>query len=135
MRRGAPLKRGKPKRSQPRRYWDDALAKAQGEGRCRFFRLGGCEGKIECAHVMGREHDRPGELVFIPEAIGKYDLYVDPRRIFPACKAHHGAYDRHELDALPVLTVEEQVLAVEDAGGIALALRRISGRDYDRRAA
>lgn len=36
----------------------------------------------------------------------------------------HGAYDRHELDLLPYLTLPEQIAAVRQAGGIALAYRR-----------
>lgn len=49
----------------------------------------------------------------------------------PLCPASvsdcHGRYDRHELDLLPYLTVEEQARAVLDAGGIVAAYRRVTG--------
>lgn len=132
---GGPLSRSSskgPKRSQPRRYWDDAEEK---RGPCRAMRMGGCEGRIELAHVIGREHDEaPDEYVNVH--CPGFDLYVHPDAVFPLCRAHHDRYDgraQPKLDALALLSPAEQERAVSDAGGIALALRRISGRNYGRR--
>lgn len=47
---------------------------------------------------------------------------VDPDRVIPLCGPFpagcHGAEHRHELDTLPLLSLEEQLQAVADAGGI-----------------
>lgn len=126
------------RRKQPKRDWREARAKVEQEGACRMAEVAcpttrGCDcgdecmyecwGPLEAAHVMGREHDKESGYRVLPD------------RIFPLCTNHHRAFDRHELDALPYLTPAEQLQAVRDAGGIALALRRISGRDYGERSA
>lgn len=61
---------------------------------------------------------------------GKY-LWVNPDSVIPLCNFAgnncHGAYDRHELSILAVLTLPEQVNSVEAAGGIFAANERLSG--------
>jgi hypothetical protein len=51
--------------------------------------------------------------------------------IVPLCRECHVEYDQHRLDLLPALTLPEQVAAVRQAGGIALAYRRTTNtRDF-----
>jgi hypothetical protein len=52
--------------------------------------------------------------------------------VVPLCgDVCHPAYDRHELDLLPYLTLPEQLAAVQQAGSIALAYRRTTNtRDF-----
>src|SRR5689334_9018582 len=50
----------------------------------------------------------------------------DPLCVIPACRAHHRAYDRGELDLLPYLEPGWRAHAVGHAGLVG-ALRRISG--------
>jgi hypothetical protein len=133
--------------SQPKRDWTEARAKVD-RSACRVAVYknikAGCEGEMEAAHIIGRECDQ-----FIPaeewheddgplEARLKFadgylrqewngELRVFPVRIVPLCRKHHRAYDAHELDLLPYLTVEEQAQAVLDAGGLELARNRICG--------
>jgi hypothetical protein len=99
-----------------RRDWTLAVAKVHGgEQRCRVCGTS----PVETAHVIGRARDlRSGNVI-----------RVNPDAVIPLCREHHRAYDAYELDVLPVLTVSEQAQAVEDAGGIISALRRISGRN------
>jgi hypothetical protein len=121
---------GKPsyssmKRSEPDRDWTDARAKVDEEGCCRICKR--TDRKLEAAHVLGREHDEPK----VSEATGNHMnvLYVDPDRIFPACGPFpdgcHGDVDLHRINYLPYLTLEEQVRAVRDAGGIEPARIRL----------
>jgi hypothetical protein len=53
-------------------------------------------------------------------------------RIVPLCGACHREYDAHELDLLPSLTLAEQVQAVIDSEGIALAYKRTAPLTYRR---
>lgn len=123
-----PQRRKSAKRSEPKRIWDDARAKVDLEGRCRVC---GREGALEAAHIMGRKHDEPAHS-------GTRDLYVNPLRIVPLCGTRdlnfgvgcHHFFDAHELDLLPYLAIEEQVKAVEDAGGIEPARKRLAPSAY-----
>jgi hypothetical protein len=100
-----------------KRDWADARAKVDAEGSCR--RCPTAFG-VEAAHVIYRAHD-----------VGSW---VNPDSIVPLCgpatssQTCHGLYDAHRLDLLPYLTLAEQVQAVQDAGGIESARRRICGR-------
>jgi hypothetical protein len=105
-----------------RRDWSAARLKLEDEGRCRVCQRG--DVKLDAAHVIGRFRDpevRPGVR------------RVDPDAIVPLCgpavdsDTCHGRYDAHRLDLLPHLTVDEQVRAVQDAGGLEAARRRITG--------
>ncbi len=107
-----------------RRDWRDAIRKIEREARCRVC---GETRDLEAAHIIGRVAD---PLVVGPR--GGESRYVHPDAIVPLCGGFtdnfcHGAYDRREIDLLPYLHIHEQVRAVEDAGGILSALKRISG--------
>ena len=95
-----------------RRDWREARAKVDAEdGRCRVCRHPGAE----AAHVIPRS---------LAPGVGE-NMGAD--NIVPLCGGPHGchgAYDRHDLDLLPYLTLPEQIAAVRQAGGIALAYRR-----------
>jgi hypothetical protein len=105
------------KRSQPKRNWADARAKVSAEGVCRNC---GNDYGLEAAHVWGREADEP-------TIDGGTVLWVKPSRIIPLCGRCHREYDAHRLDALPLLSTEEQVQLTRDAGGIVAAFRRATG--------
>lgn len=95
-----------------RRNWKEARAKVDTEnGRCRVCGAP----NAEAAHVIPRS---------LAPGVGN-NMSAD--NVVPLCGGPdgcHGAYDRHELDLLPYLTLPEQVAAVRQAGGIALAYRR-----------
>jgi len=119
---GARQSRRPKKHSEPKRDWADANAKVEIEGRCRVC---GWEGDgLERAHIMGRKYDQPAYT-------GTRTLYVNPLDILPLCpvfspeKCHH-RYDHKELDLLPFLAPEEQTRAVEVAGGIEAARKRVA---------
>jgi len=106
--------------SEPRRDWSAANAKLESEGRCRVC---GATSHLESAHIMGRRYDEPVHP-------GSRVLYVDPNRIVILCGPFpdgcHGEYDHKRLDLLSYLRPEEQTQAVADAGGIELALKRLT---------
>lgn len=111
--------------AEPKRDWSDALAKVELEGCCRICKRSNV--KLEAAHVLGREHDEPKVSVgsdgesFIASKV----LYVHPDRIVPLCGPFpdgcHGDVDHNRVNLVHHLTIEEQVQAVRDAGGIAPA--------------
>lgn len=117
----------KPERrpTGPERDWADARSKIDEEGCCRICKRS--DVPLEAAHVLGREHDEPkigvggGQLKV---------LYVRPDRVFPACgpfpNGCHGDAEYRRINVLPFLTIEEQVRAVLDAGGIAPAHMRLA---------
>lgn len=109
------------KRSQPRRIWDDARAKVEGEGACRVCRL--TQHWPEAAHVTGRKHDQPRKP-------GAKTLYVKPESVVPMCAHCHRHYDAGQLDLLPYLHLSEQVQAVIDLLGIENARVRLSPSLY-----
>lgn len=124
-----PLRRARLKRSHLERDWVDARAKVAEEGCCRICKRS--DRKLEAAHVLGREHDEPklkldptGELV--PSKI----LHVEPDRIVPLCgpfpEGCHGDVDHHRVNLVHHLTLEEQLQAVKDAGGIAPAMAALA---------
>lgn len=127
-----PRKPRKPmKRSQPQRDWTDALAKVEEEGCCRICKR--TDRKLDAAHVLGREHDEPkvGEGGRILQT-----LYVHPDRIIPACgpfpEGCHGDIDMRRINLLPHLTLNEQIQAVRDAGGIEAARIRLAPVEHKR---
>jgi hypothetical protein len=121
----------KLKRGQPRRDWSSARAKVEAEGCCRLAHADDpCEGPLEAAHVIGREHDRPKEC---PSCLGmrwgdgeSIDcsrckgtgvlavLFVSPPSVAPLCRRHHRLYDAGERDLLGKLTLVEELQAVAD---------------------
>jgi hypothetical protein len=116
------------KRSQPKRDWGAARAKCENEEDCRLGHLGGCEGVLEAAHIIGRYHDRFN--------LDRQDWQhrsvwmVYPERIVPLCSHHHYEYDHHRADLLPVLTPHEELQAHIDAGSLLTALKRLTGDSY-----
>ena len=143
------------KRSQPDRDWRDARQKIDGTY-CRLCTED--NPNVEAAHVIGRENDRPkpcegchgtggdafdggesGSMVcWSCEGLGSQKpdvLWVNPDSVIPLCRPHHTAYDHHEIDVLPVLTFEEQVQAVKDAGGLENARVRTCPTAYRKAAA
>ena len=106
-----------------KRDWGSALKKVQEEACCRVC---GATDYLDAAHVIGREHDAK---VVGPK--GGRTIFVHPDSIVPLCGAFsknfcHQSYDRRELDLLPYLNLYEQIRAVEDAGGIISALKRVA---------
>ena len=93
-----------------RRNWKEARQKVEREGfRCRVCRS---SFQVEAAHVIPRS---------LAPGVGT-NMSAD--NIVPLCRECHVEYDQHRLDLLPALTLPEQVAAVRQAGGIALAYRR-----------
>jgi len=119
-------RRRRPRRIQPKRDWTDARAKVEAEGCCRICKRS--DRKLEAAHVLGRQHDEPK----VNKATGETlkELYVDPNRIVPLCgpfpEGCHGDVDYNRVNLVHHLTIEEQVQAVRDAGGIAPAFTALA---------
>lgn len=129
------MKRSALKRTQPRRCWDAAREKVDGEGMCRLAgRHGQCAGRLEAAHIIGRERDYWLPLSAYEDAglriVAAADIPVAPVRVVPMCTRHHRLYDAHELDLLGHLTAEEEAQAVLDADGLELARRRLCPSAY-----
>jgi hypothetical protein len=120
VKRSAPIRKKPMRRSQPKRDWTDARAKID-HAICRL--CAEANPYVEAAHVIGRAHDRPKHE-------GTQTLWVNPDAVIPLCRPHHRAFDAHEIDVLSVLTLEEQLRAVEDAGGIELARIRTAPTAY-----
>ena len=100
-----------------KRDWSAARAKVEAEGRCRACKR---LGRVEAAHVIGRASDaRTGAL-----------RVVHQDSVIPLCSTCHYEYDAHERDVLPLLTLDEQVQAVRDAGGLELARVRTAPLAY-----
>lgn len=145
-----PRRKSAPRRTQPERDWTEALYKVE-DACCRL-----CDDtRVDAAHVIARACDRPSKCEWCGgrgwlhaiegakpvtnchrcNATGYTStLYVHPDSVIPLCRAHHTAYDDHQVDVLPVLTLEEQLRAVEDAGGIENARRRTAPSQYRRAA-
>jgi hypothetical protein len=111
------------RRSQPSRYWDDALLKTRQEGRCRACGVGG---RIDCAHIIGRRYDRSCHDYGRAD-IGDVDvLYVHPDSVVPLCRSCHDDYDGRRLDLSTRLTVLEESWCVRRIG-LERTLRRLRG--------
>lgn len=114
-----------------RRDWSDARQKVDDEGRCRRCLLPpDYDRALQAAHIVGRTYDRPRV-----EGSTTKVLYVHPDSIVPLCATPQGdgchqLYDAHRIGILGFLTREEQVRAVEDAGSIESARRRLDPLDY-----
>lgn len=109
-----------------KRDWSKANAKRT---RCRLSHLGGCEGTVQLAHVIGCAVDIfelvPGSSRQRVTYNGNDPLVVHPVRVVPLCRKHHLLYDGHDLDLVGHLTPEEEAQAVLDAGGMYQALMRL----------
>lgn len=107
----------------PRRDWSEARKKIESEARCR--RCLRNDVPLDAAHVIGRSRDKPRV-----EGSTSRVLFVHPSSVIPLCRSCHAAYDLKEATILPFLTLEEQIRAVEDAGSIETARRRLDPLDY-----
>lgn len=98
-----------------RRDWLEAVRKIEREGCCRVC---GSVEMLQAAHTIGRARQdiREGSKVIV-----KGDAVV------PLCEPCHRAYDAREVDLLPYLHLHEQVFAVESAGGLVSAYKRLTG--------
>ena len=108
-----------------KRDWSLARAKCDAEPGCRNCGFP----RVEAAHIIGREHDGKEPLCASAWEV-HYGIWspglVVSERILPLCReCHQGPNGVHakRLDLLPLLTLDEQLQAVADAGGI--------GRAYD----
>jgi hypothetical protein len=77
----------------------------------------------ELAHTVGRSRQDVDAI----GPNGGRSLWVNPDAVVPLCKNHHMDYDGRRLDLLPYLSVDEQINAVDAAGGIELARNRLTG--------
>lgn len=107
-------------KSSMRRDWREALRKVNREGQCRV-----CKSRVnlEAAHTISRRL----QDVVVEGPRGGTMLLVKADAIVPLCESCHRSYDARELDLLPYLFLPEQVYAVETAGGMASANKRLSG--------
>ena len=116
LRRRAKLRAGKPlRRTSPLQRTASMAAtdaqRAAVAGRCCV--VCGSDRRIDPAHL-------------IPRSMGGCG---DPLCVIPACRVHHRAYDRGELDLLPFLEPgwRPQIAHAVRHVGLIAALRRISG--------
>lgn len=108
------------------RDWTLARGKVTRERVCRLTdaaEYGDCAGKVEAAHLIARAYDRPSEDD--PQGV-PIPRVVAPAETVPLCTVHHQAYDAHEVDLIPFLTLQEQAAAVRLVG-LVRALQRLSG--------
>lgn len=91
-----------------RRNWKPLIEKVTDEGQCRYC---GSGGPLDPAHIWPRSLGGTMEL----------------SNIIPLCRTCHTRYDGGQLDILPVLSLDEQIQAVREAGGIARAYRHLIG--------
>jgi hypothetical protein len=115
--------RSSMKQSEPKREWAPARTKVEEERCCRICKR--TDRPLEAAHVLGREHDEP---MVVDGRITK-TLLVHPARVIPACGPFpagcHGDIDMRRINLLPYLTLDEQIQAVKDAGGVEAARIRL----------
>lgn len=106
------------KRNQKKRDWSAAILKVEREAVCRICASHDVvtDGAVEAAHIIGREHDRWREDL--------QAYWVDPDSVVPMCGLHHESYHARDLDLLPYLTLDEQLVAVDQANGIYSAYRK-----------
>lgn len=98
-----------------RRDWTAARAKVEADnnGRCRVCG----DSPVDAAHV-------------IPRSIDPRETNMGADSVVGLCRRDHVAYDSHELDLLPHLTLEEQLAAVRAAGSIERARQIITGERW-----
>ncbi len=103
-----------------KRDWREALRKVNQEGQCRVCKS---QVNLQAAHTISRRL----QDVEVEGPRGGTMLLVKADAIVPLCYKHHFEFDARRLDLLPYLFLHEQVYAVETAGGIMSALKRLSG--------
>lgn len=131
-----------PKQPPLRRDWSWAVIKRHPA--CRV--CGATDRKIELAHVIGREHDLKNVSVcdWTDPRTGETHLervaLVLPDRVVPLCGPQvntgtcHNRLDlAHDLELWDHLLDEEKRQAIEDAGSLGLALRRLAPLTWEQR--
>lgn len=108
------------KSSRLRRDWTEARQKVSREGRCRIC---GSSELLQAAHTISR---RLQDVEVEGPRDGTY-LLVKADAVIPLCQDHHYLYDQRLIDILPHLHLHEQTYAVETAGGIVSAYKRLTG--------
>jgi 5-methylcytosine-specific restriction endonuclease McrA len=105
-----------------KRDWTAAREKVETEAQCRVCDIGGVQ--LDAAHI-------------IPRSVSSLEGSMDALNIVSLCRRCHTAYDSHELDLLPYLTVDEQAHACKVARGLESARQIITGErgHYPRAAA
>lgn len=125
-------RRPQKRTTEPKRDWTDARAKVEEEGCCRICKRS--DRKLEAAHILGREHDEPKVRQASAGGVILKELYVHPNRVVPLCgpfpEGCHGDVEYHRVNLVHVLTLDEQLQAVKDAGGIGEAWRALAPVDY-----
>lgn len=99
-----------------RRDWSSARQKIEREGRCRVCGSGEF---LQAGHTISRAKQ---------DVKDGAQLIVKADAVVPLCAVCHRKYDARQLDLLPYVTLWEQLCAVEAAGGIELARKRLIGR-------
>ena len=93
------------------RDWTAARAKVEAEGKCRVCQT---VGAVDAAHVVPRSANSTPE-----------NMTADA--VIPLCRSCHQRQHAAKLDVLPYLTLEEQVAATRNAGGLVSAYRHVTG--------
>lgn len=100
------------KKIMARRDWSLAQQKCEDEGVCR-----NCQGTpVQFAHIWTR-------------GMGSTN---DPDEGIILCLSCHTKFDRHNLDVLHLLTLDEQITLVRNAGSIERARQRVLPSEYKR---
>ena len=122
-----------PKPKRDAESWADAIHKLENEGACRVCSMHGedTNGPLEAAHSINQAAQ---DVILTGPRGGQY-MYVQPDAVVPLCSMHHRRYDARGLDLLPYMSVPEQINAVDAAGGIYAALRRLCPLEYGKGAA
>ena len=104
-----------------------ARAKAEREGRCRVCKTSSKQRKIAPVHTISAEkQDRPWHEF-------SAGLWVDPNAVVPLCGKCAYAFKSKQISLLPYMGPEEQLNAVDAAGGILPAVDAIAVVDHGRR--
>lgn len=117
-----------------KRDWTAAREKVLDEGKCRACDKPLSSGRIEAAHIMGREFDKKPTLDAHTDWLAGV---VAPIRIVPLCGPAtdtgtcHNRHDSHDpdFDLLRHLSLPEQLQAHADAGSMQRAYNRLVGRN------
>lgn len=98
-----------------RRDWSSARQKIEREGRCRVC---GSSEFLQAAHTISRARQ---------DVEHGAKRVVQAGAVVPLCAVCHRKYDARLLDLLPYLTIDEQHNAIDGAGGLELARKRLTG--------
>lgn len=123
--------------AKPPREWKFANAKFDERG--GYCQNCGTFTRVERAHVIGRSNDYQPPVRMADHGFEWWPGVVHPDRIILLCgpatstTTCHGMQHNRRLDILPLLTLDEQIQAVADAGGISQAYDKLAPCDSPRR--